>query len=406
MNDLKINMINDGKSPIIEKDLDEYIANHRNEGLIEATDSCDDAILNTDLSIVCVGTPSKGNGAIDLSYIYQTCEQIGTALKKKDTFHTIVIRSTVTPGTVAICGELIAKYSGKEINKDFGVGSNPEFLREGTAIFDFWNPPYTIIGTNSEKSMDLLENLYSEIDAPIFKMKPEESEFIKYANNNFHALKVTFANEIGNICKELNVDSHKVMEVVTADTKLNLSPYYMKPGFAFGGSCLPKDVRGLTYKSKSLDLNTPLLNSLIESNEYQIKRGLDFIYDTGRKKIGFLGFAFKNGTDDLRESPVVTLIETLLGKGYELAIYDSNVLLSKVMGKNKDYLMDHIPHISGIIKESMDEVIRGSDVIVIGNKAPEFKNIIDTIPEDKIILDLVRIDNNRVSEGNYVGICW
>ena len=326
--------------------------------------------------------------------------------KQKDSFHTVVIRSTVIPGTIQQCAQIIEDVSGKKHAKDFGVASNPEFLREGTAIYDFWNPPYTVIGTESEKSEKHLEALYETIDAPLFKLKPEESEMIKYANNNFHAVKVTFANEIGNICKELGVDGHKVMQVVSSDTKLNLSPYYMKPGFAFGGSCLPKDVRGLNYRAKMLDVDTPMLNGLLPSNEYQVERGLRLITETGKQKIGFLGFAFKAGTDDLRESPVVTLIETLMGKGYDLALYDSNILLSQLMGKNKDYLTGRIPHITRLLKKSVDEVMQHADVIVIGNKSPEFKEAIATASSEQTIIDLVRIDKEKTTQDNYVGICW
>ncbi len=406
INQHKIDLINSGKSPIVEKDLEEYIAEGVAKGKIEALKQVQQAVHASDVSIVCVGTPSQLNGNIDLSYIYKVCLQIGEALKDKSGFHSILIRSTVVPGTVKECTEIIANASGKQNLIDFAVGSNPEFLREGTAIYDFWNPPYTIIGTNSEKTETQIKELYKDIDAPIYTLKPEESEMIKYANNNFHAMKITFANEIGNICKALQVDGHKVMDIVAKDTKLNLSPYYLKPGFAFGGSCLPKDVRGLNYRAKLLDVKTPLLNSLLESNDYQVQRGLQMVFETGKRKVGVLGFAFKAGTDDMRESPMITLIETLIGKGYDLSLYDSNVLLSKLMGKNKDYIIGHIPHISRLLKESIQEVIDNSDVIVIGNKASEFKEVLPQISKDKIVIDLVRIDTERSSGENYQGICW
>lgn len=406
VNEKKVALIKSGKSPIVEKDLDEYTYEGIQSGKIQATTDVREAIEKTDISIVCVGTPSQMNGNIDLTYIYKVCEEIGQALKHKNSFHTVVIRSTVVPGTIKQCMQIIEDVSGKVPDQDFGVASNPEFLRESTAIEDFWHPPYTVIGTTSKKSEEQLKKLYQEIDAPIFTLKPEESEMIKYANNNFHAVKVTFANEIGNICKELGVDGHKVMEVVSSDHKLNLSPYYMKPGFAFGGSCLPKDVRGLSYKAKMLDVKVPLLNSLLPSNEYQVQRALQLIYETGKKKVGFLGFAFKAGTDDLRESPVVDLIETLIGKGYALSLYDSNILLSQLMGKNKDYLTGHIPHITRMLKESVEEVVAASEVLIIGNKAPEFKEAVNQLKGDKIVIDLVRIDKNRTTDEHYVGICW
>ncbi len=406
VNQKKVNLINSGNSPIVEKDLDEYIAEGVEKGTIRATTDIHAAVQNSDISIVCVGTPSQINGNIDLSYIYRVCEDIAESLKSKDTYHTIVIRSTVVPGTIQECAQIIEGVSGKKHIEDFGVASNPEFLRESTAIYDFWNPPYTIIGTKASKSEQQLEELYQSIDAPVFKLKPEESEMIKYTNNNFHALKITFANEIGNICKELGVDGHKVMEVVARDTKLNLSPYYMKPGFAFGGSCLPKDVRGLNYRAQLLDVSTPLLNSLLPSNAYQVQRGLQMVYNTGKKKVAFLGFAFKAGTDDLRESPMVDMIETLIGKGYELSLYDNNISLSKLMGKNKDYLTGHIPHITRLLKDDIREVIKDAEVIVIGNKSPEFKEIMAEISSDQTIIDLVRIDKEKVTDENYAGICW
>ncbi len=402
----KVDLINSGKSPIVEKELDEYINNGIAEKRIEATTDVAYAIKNSDCSIICVGTPSQLNGDIDLSYIYRVCTEIAHEIKEKDTYHTFAIRSTVVPGTIKICSQLIEEITGKKNIEDFGVASNPEFLREGTAIADFWEPPYTIIGTLSKRSEQYLNELYQNIDAPIYTLRPEESEMIKYTNNNFHALKITFANEIGNICKELGVDSHKVMNVVASDRKLNLSPYYLKPGFAFGGSCLPKDVRGLNYRAKQLDVRTPLLNSLLVSNEYQIQRGLQLIYNTGKKKIGVLGFAFKAGTDDLRESPIVNLIETLIGKGYDLSLYDSNVLLSKLMGKNKDYLTGHIPHISRVLKDSIEKVIEESEVIIVGNNSQEFKEKQHLITSDKVIIDLVRINNENITGGNYVGLCW
>src|SRR5690606_31981586 len=310
----KVDLVNNGKSTIIEKSLEEQISISVKNNLLKATQDYRMAINHTDISFICVGTPSLSNGSINLAYIYEVAKQIAEVIKDKESFHTVVIRSTVKVGTLKACQEIIEDISGKVHGKDFGVVSNPEFLREGTAMYDFANPPYTIVGTNSETSKSVLTSLYASLDAPIYYLKPEEAEMIKYANNNFHAMKITFANEIGNICKENGVDGHVVMDIVAKDTKLNLSPYYLKPGFAFGGSCLPKDVRGLIQTAKNLDLKTPLLSSLLKSNFYQIDRGLDLIYNTGSKKIGFLGFAFKSGTDDLRESPIVGVIETLIGK--------------------------------------------------------------------------------------------
>jgi GDP-mannose 6-dehydrogenase len=402
----KVDLVNSGKSTIIEEGLDEQIKDSVENNLLSATKDYEAAVKNSSISFVCVGTPSLPNGAINLAYIYEVVKQIARVIKEKETFHTIVIRSTVKIGTLKACQEIIEDISGKTHGVDFGVVSNPEFLREGTAIYDFVNPPYTVVGTNCKVSESVLTDLYKSIKAPIYYIKPEEAEMIKYANNNFHAMKITFANEIGNICKENNVDGHVVMDIVSKDTKLNLSPYYLKPGFAFGGSCLPKDVRGLTQMAKSLDLKTPLLSSLLKSNFYQIDRGLNLIYNTRKKKVGFLGFAFKPGTDDLRESPIVDVIETLIGKGYELTVYDSNVHLSSLLGKNKEYVNSHIPHIYKLLKQDVNEVIDNSDVIVIGNNAKEFSKIVPTISKEKIIIDFVRVDKEKTSKDNYIGICW
>ncbi|WP_053990709.1 nucleotide sugar dehydrogenase [Mangrovimonas sp. TPBH4] len=402
----KVDLVNGGKSTIIENGLENQITKSVNSQLLYATQDYEEAVNGSDVSFICVGTPSLPNGAINLAYIYQVIKQIATVIENKSTFHTIVIRSTVKVGTLNICKEIIEDITGKVHGEHFGVVSNPEFLREGTAMYDFINPPYTIIGTNCLHSKKVIAQLYKSIEAPVYHIQPEEAEMIKYANNNFHAMKIAFANEIGNICKENGVDGHVVMDIVSKDTKLNLSPYYLKPGFAFGGSCLPKDVRGLTQIAKQLDLKTPLLSSLMKSNFYQIERGLNLIYGTGKRKIGFLGFAFKSGTDDLRESPIVDLIETLIGKGYELKVYDNNVHLSSLLGKNKEYVNNHIPHIYKLLKENVTDVIESSDVLVIGNSAAEFSEIVPTIPSNKIVIDLVRVDKNKTSKDNYIGICW
>lgn len=406
INEDKVKLINRGLSPIAEPGLDEMIKEGIEKKKISATINGHEAVLNSAISIVCVGTPSKANGGVDMTYIEGVIEEIGMAIKEKNTFHTVLIRSTVPPKTIENCTNILAQVTAKKPEKDFAVISNPEFLREGTAIKDFYNPPYTVLGSNSNKATEIATTLYEKLDAPIYKLKPEESELIKYANNNFHALKITFANEIGNICKELGVDSHAVMNLVAKDKKLNLSSYYMKPGFAFGGSCLPKDVRALNYISKTNDLETPMLNSLMTSNEMQVKRALNFIFETGIKQVGFLGFAFKANTDDLRESPVVTLIETLIGKGYQVKVYDSNVYLSKLMGKNKDFLTQHIPHINNIFEAEIEKVIESSELLIIGNKAYEFEKGIESWLDNKKVLDLVRIKTELIHHPNYMGICW
>jgi GDP-mannose 6-dehydrogenase len=405
-NPTKVDLISNGKSPIVEVALEDLIKKSIDSGRLSATVDLECAVQRSDISMICVGTPSLVSGAIDLTHIRQICRETGSVLAKKASFHTVVIRSTVAPGTIRECAAIIESASGRALNIDFGMAANPEFLREGTAVADFYDPPYTVIGATCERSEVALRQLYSLISAPLYSLLPEEAEMIKYANNNFHAVKVTFANEIGNICKELKIDSHKVMDIVTKDTKLNLSPYYMKPGFAFGGSCLPKDVRALNHKAGTLDLKVPMLSSLLVSNEYQLQRVLQMIYATGKRRIGILGFAFKGGTDDLRESPVVTLIEVLIGKGYKLSLYDSNVSYARLLGKNKTYIETHVPHMVDLIKDTVKQVCDDSDVIIIGTKSAEFMNVFDLVSPDQTIIDLVRVDQSRTTERNYVGVCW
>jgi len=406
----KVDLVNGGHSPIIEDQIDDLVKRSVDNKKLRATTDYKDAVANSDVSFLAVGTPSQPNGNIDLQYIFRVCEQIGNALAEKDSFHLVAIRSTVFPGTVNKAIEVIEKSSGKKYLEDFDVCSNPEFLREGTAVEDFNNPPYTVIGLSnvlkSKKAKERLEVLYKEIDSNIIFTHVKVSELIKYANNSFHALKVSFANEIGNIGKKIGIDSHEVMRIFALDTQLNLSPYYLKPGFAFGGSCLPKDVRALNHYAKVNDVDTPVLSNVLNSNENQIKIAFDMIQNTGEKNIGVLGFSFKEGTDDLRESPIVELIERLLGKGFNLKIYDENVNLAKLMGANKDFIENHIPHINRLTTTSVDQVIEHSDVIIIGNKAKKFKDFVKNMPEDKQIIDLVRLLNADEFPSNYQGICW
>ncbi len=403
----KVNLINQGQSPIIEDEIGEIIKQVVEEGKLRAIQDAQEAILNTDISLICVGTPSKPNGSLDLTYVERACEHSGQALKKKNDYHIIVGRSTILPGTTKnLIIPTLEKHSGKKVGADLGVCFNPEFMREGTSVYDFYNPPKTVIGADDEKSANIVKELYKDLPAEIIITSIEVSEMVKYVDNNFHAMKITFANEIGTICKKLNIDSHKVMEIFCKDTKLNISPYYFNPGFAFGGSCLPKDIRALCYKSKSMDLETPLLNSLMESNRKQINRVVNQIVRIKKKKIGVLGFSFKAGTDDLRESPIVEVIETLLGKGYSIKLYDRNVNIARLIGANKKFIEEHIPHIAQLMCENMNEVVNHAEVLIIGNNADEFKDVLDKIGEDKIIIDLVRIDKNKNSEGNYYGIAW
>ena len=404
----KVAAVSEGRSPIVEPGLDELLKRGVTQGRLRATTCTEDAVRSTDLSLLCVGTPSRKNGSLDLTYLTRVCEEIGRVLKDKDEYHVVVVRSTVLPGTTH--GHVIPALqaaSGKKYGEGFGVSVNPEFLREGTAIKDFRNPPLTMVGHNHAADAAPTMALYQNIDAPLFSASIRVAEMMKYTSNAWHAVKVVFANEIGNLCKRVGVDSHEVMDIFCQDDKLNLSPYYLKPGFAFGGSCLPKDVRALQYRAKEVDLEMPLLNSLLGSNRLQVQHAIDRIVDTGKKRIGLLGFSFKAGTDDLRESPMVILAEALLGKGYQLCIYDRNVSLARLVGANKQYINEQIPHLSQHLCESIDEVIDSSDVIVIGNAAPEFSQAVTRCRPEQVVVDLVRIplDFSQVS-AQYDGICW
>jgi GDP-mannose 6-dehydrogenase len=405
-NRTKVDLINAGKTPIIEKDIGEMIAAAVAAGRLRATTDVRQAVMDTDISLICVGTPSQLNGNLDLSYVRRVCEEIGGALRDKSTFHVVVARSTMLPGSMRnVVIPTLESYSGKQAGVDFGVCNNPEFLREGTAVYDYYHPPKTVIGESDTRAGDVLVELYKDMDAPLIRTDIETAEMVKYTDNNWHALKVAFANEIGNLCKALGIDGHKVMQIFCQDTKLNLSPYYMKPGFAFGGSCLPKDVRALTYKGKSLDLDLPVLNAIMPSNQRQIEKAIAMITAKGRRKVGILGFAFKAGTDDLRESPLVDVIEYLIGRGFDLRLYDRNVNLAALTGANRDYILNHIPHISKLMVQSMDEVLDFAETVVIGNGAEEFRPVPDRLRPDQMLVDLVRI-TDRVSGGQYDGICW
>ena len=405
-NKTKVDLINQGTTPIIEKDIGEMIAATVKSGHLRATADVRDAVFSSDMSLICVGTPSQLNGNLDLSHVRKVCQEIGAAIAEKDTFHVVVARSTMLPGSMrSLVIPTLEAASGKVAGVDFGVCNNPEFLREGTAVYDYYNPPKTVIGETDEKAGALLVQLYEKMDAPLVRTDVETAEMVKYTDNTWHAVKVAFANEIGNICKAVGIDGHKVMEIFCQDTKLNLSPYYMKPGFAFGGSCLPKDVRALTYKARALDLELPLLNAILPSNQKQVEKGVKMIVDKGARKVGILGFSFKAGTDDLRESPLVDVIEYLLGKGYELKLYDKNVNLAALTGANQDYILNHIPHISKLMVTSMQEVLDFADTIVIGNGAAEFKTVPASLKAHQHIVDLVRISKEQSGE-QYDGICW
>jgi GDP-mannose 6-dehydrogenase len=404
----KVASLNEGRSPIVERGLDELIQAGAARGSLRATTDAADAVASTDASLVCVGTPSRRNGSLDLAYLTRVCEQIGQALRDRQGYHVVVVRSTVLPGTThSVVIPALEAASGRAYGEGFGVSVNPEFLREGTALHDFRHPPLTLIGHNHAADAAGTLALYQNVEAPVVSTSIRTAEMIKYASNAWHALKVCFANEIGNLCKRLEVDSHDVMEIFCRDRKLNLSPYYLRPGFAFGGSCLPKDLRALQYRAKEVDLDLPVIQAILGSNRLQIQHALEQVIESGRKRVGLLGFSFKAGTDDLRESPIVILAEALLGKGYQLRIYDRSVSVARLVGANRDYIEQQIPHLSSLLRERIDDVLDESDVIVVGNAAPEFGEALARTRPDHVIIDLVRVpyDASRVP-GDYRGICW
>jgi GDP-mannose 6-dehydrogenase len=404
----KVAAVNAGRSPIVEPGLEAQLADAVAAGRLRATTDTADAVAATEVSLLCVGTPSRKNGSLDLTYLERVASQIGAELARKDTYHVVVVRSTVLPGTThEVVIPALERTSGKKYGEGFGVSVNPEFLREGTALKDFRKPPLTLVGHNHAADASGTIALYQAIDAPLISTSIRVAEMIKYASNTWHALKVCFANEIGNVCKKLGVDSHEVMDVFCRDEKLNLSPYYLKPGFAFGGSCLPKDVRALQYRAKEIDVDLPVISSILPSNRLQIEHAVAEVLETGKKHIGLLGFSFKAGTDDLRESPIVILAESLLGKGCSLKIYDRNVSIARLVGSNKEYIEGQIPHLSSLLCDTVDEVIDGSEVLVVGNKSPEFTQALERSRPDQIVIDLVRLPMpGALLQAEYRGICW
>ena len=402
----KVDQINAGRSTIVEEGIAELVAQGVKGGRLTATSDVREAVLGSDISLVCVGTPSRPNGSIDLAYVIRVSQQIGAALKAKGKWHTVVIRSTVMPGTIDThVIPAIEAASGLKHGKDFAVCSNPEFLREGTSIKDFRDPPFTLVGSVDPRHAEPVVNLYKNVQANCHVVALRVAETLKYACNCFHGLKVGFANEIGNLCKVMGVDSHEVMRLFCEDKKLNISTVYLRPGFAFGGSCLPKDLRALVHRGRVEDVPMPILEAVLDSNRRQIERAFHMVMAGGSKRIGILGLAFKAGTDDLRESPTVALVELLLGKGCQVSIHDRDVARANIIGANREYVEREIPHLWSLMRESTDEVLANCDTVVIGNASKEYQNL-GTALDGRMIIDLARAIKGRVSDVRYQGICW
>jgi GDP-mannose 6-dehydrogenase len=409
VNPSKVQSLESGKSPILEPKMDEIVAEANRTCRLHATTDAKRAIEETEISFISVGTPSQRNGKLDLGGIEHVCREIGAALKTKKAYHWIVLRSTVLPGTTeSFAIPILEKASGKRVGADFAVSFIPEFLREGSAVADFFGPPFTVIGIAAGCDATPLRELFEWAPAPIFQTTPATAEMVKYVCNAFHALKVGFVNEIGTVCKELDVDTEAVTQIFTSDTHLNVSTAYLKPGFAFGGSCLPKDLRALTYRAKELDLKLPLLESLLPSNNEHIERAVESVLRTGKKKVGMLGLSFKSGTDDLRESPLVHLAKRLIGEGCQIQIWDANVALGQLIGSNRQFITDYIPHVGSLLHDNARDVIAHAEVVLLGTKAIDKKTLSSALRPDQILIDLVHLDKKaRLTEHErYEGICW
>lgn len=402
-------MIHAGKSPIHEPGMQELVADCHKKGLIDGTTDISKAINSTDISFVCVGTPSQPNGKLDLSHVEQVCKEIGEVLKTKSGYHIVIVRSTMLPGTTdTVVIPALEKASGKKNGVDFSAGVNPEFMREGSAIKDFLEPPMTVLGSDDFEKWGPVRDLYSKVPGELFQTTVKSAEMVKYACNTFHALKVAFANELGTLSKRVGVDTEMVTKIFLTDKRLNISPVYLSPGFAFGGSCLPKDVRALTYKAKETDCELPLLQAILPSNEEHIERAVASVLRHGKRKIGLLGLSFKAGTDDLRESPQVQLIKHLLGEGCQVRIWDDNVSIGRLIGSNRDYIDKLIPHIGSLLSDDMEEVIQSSEVLIVGTKAVSKDTIEKALKPGTVVVDLVNLDKTRRanSKSDYEGICW
>ena len=411
-NAVKVGFLRQGKSPIVEPGLDELIAAAAAAGRLSAGSDPAAAVAQCDVLMVCVGTPGQANGSLDLSFVRRVVQQIGEQLAGAAAYKVVVIRSTLLPGSMqSVVIPILEESSRRKAGQDFGVCINPEFLREGSAIYDYDHPPKTVIGASDERAAAIVRELYAALSAPLILTDLRTAEMIKYIDNSWHALKVTFANEVGRLCKAMGIDGRVAMRMFCQDTKLNISSAYLRPGFAFGGSCLPKDVRALTYQGRLLDVDTPVLSSILASNQLHIAHALGMIRATGRRRVGLLGLSFKEGTDDLRESPIVTLAELLIGKGYELSVYDRNVRLASLVGANREYILNHIPHIGRLMVDRPEQLIEQSEVVVVASADQEFTPLLEKLPQGKSVIDLIGAWSTDASARSahmeaYEGIAW
>jgi GDP-mannose 6-dehydrogenase len=409
-NPAKVMALESGCSPIVEARMDELVGEGRRACRLHGTIDAKLAVCSSDVSIVCVGTPSLRNGKLDLRHVKHVCHEIGEGLRHKGSFHVVVLRSTLLPGTTeSLAIPTIEVASGKRAGIDFAVCYNPEFMREGTAVADFFEPPYTVLGAADAKHLERLRNLYGWVTSRVFETSLAVAEMVKYVSNAFHALKVGFANEVGTISKELGVDAQTVTEIFTSDTRFNISPAYLTPGFAFGGSCLPKDLRALAYRSKELDLRLPLLTAILPSNAEHLERAIEAVLHTGAKRVGLLGLSFKAGTDDLRESAQVQLAKRLLGEGRQLRVWDEQVSLGRLTGSNRQFIEEKIPHIGSLLETSLKQVVEFAEVVVVGTKALTPEELATFLRPEQVVIDLVNVKPSHLLIGcvkSYDGLCW
>ena len=404
----KLDLIRSGKTPVVEEGMVELMAKVAASGRVAVTTDVAQAVMHSDLSLICVGTPSAPNGSQDQSAMLNLAHELGRAMRGKAARHVFVFRSTLVPGTVDdVLRPTLEQESAKKDGRDFDVCFQPEFLREGTSIRDYDRPPFTVVGANAEAPAERLRELFGHLPCEFFRTSIRAAEMVKYCCNNFHAFKITFANETARLCEALGVDAFQVMDLVCKDRQLNISPAYLKPGFAFGGSCLPKDLRATLYLAKTRDVELPMLAHVLPSNRVHIEHAIAKVLASGRRRVGMIGLSFKTGTDDLRESPLVLIAEQFIGKGLSVLVYDPHVHLSRLLGANRRFIEQHVPHIGSLMREDIESVIAGSDLLVVGlSDALVFEALVRHVREDQVVLDLVNIPQREKLRGQVMGLCW